>query len=882
MHEVNLITMPRLAPSEGRIHMTVGYGLTISEMVAAALPGISPEHKQWVRVLIGGHAIDRLQWHRIRPKPGVTVLIRVIPGTDTLRSVLSIAVAVAALAFGQFYLAPMLVPTLGTLGANIAGAVATAGLTIAGNLLINALVPVRQPGDRDKDSPTYGITGMRNVANPDGVVPWIAGKHRVAPPYAALPYTEAINDERYIRAIFVFGYGPLEITDLKIGDTPIEKYKEVEFELREGLPGDTPLTLYPDQVIEEALSVSLISTDEPTTRYSPSDVTALSIDITFASGLIGFNDDGDSFPVGIRFSIRYRLVGTPDWTVYAEALTLYGEQTKPAVRTIKWDVATRGRYEVEVLRVSPEAESAQVMDRSDWTALRGYRPEYPIAFDRPLAVAAVKIRGTGQLNGMLDNFNALCSSVCLDYDSGTDTWIERETQNPASLFRYALQGPMTAMPKDDEEIDLGLLEDWHAWCVTKGLKYNRVHDSDGSLWDALSDIAAAGRASPHDRGDKWAVVIDRPQDTVIGHVTPRNSWNFNGTTAYTDFPDAFRVKFLDETNDFEEAERIVPHPGFVGTPELTEELSLPGITDPAIIWKEARKRWYELIHRPHTYTAQQDVEALVHTRGDLAIISHDVIDRTHGFARVKSVSGTLVTLDDVVTMEAGGSYVLRTRDAAGDSIQRTVTTIEGETDTLILTGAGTAPAVDQVALFASTVRQTLEAIVVGVEAGEDLTARLTFVDHAPQIDSLTAAEVPPAWDGRVGEVITVTELTPPVPSITSVAKGLAGDDLGDILVTLLAGSGNPTGSFEVRHRLSGAGTWEGPETAPVGSGAIALEGYADGNTVEIQARARSPGGSLVSAYTASTLFLVTSDTGAILREDGFRILREDGSRLLRG
>src|SRR4051812_24617926 len=44
-------------------------------------------------------------WCRIRPKAGVTVLVRVVPGFDnnTLRSVLTIALSVAAVAAGQIW-----------------------------------------------------------------------------------------------------------------------------------------------------------------------------------------------------------------------------------------------------------------------------------------------------------------------------------------------------------------------------------------------------------------------------------------------------------------------------------------------------------------------------------------------------------------------------------------------------------------------------------------------------------------------------------------------------------------------------------------------------------------------------------------------------------
>ncbi|MHA7870413.1 MAG: phage tail protein, partial [Salipiger thiooxidans] len=104
----------------------------------------------------------------------------------------------------------------------------------------------------------YTLSGWNNQLRPDEPVPWALGRHRYAPPFAARSYTRIIGDEQYIVALFVWGYGRLKISDLRIGDTPIEHYKNVEIEHREGLAGDEPVTLYPRQVIEDGESVELV------------------------------------------------------------------------------------------------------------------------------------------------------------------------------------------------------------------------------------------------------------------------------------------------------------------------------------------------------------------------------------------------------------------------------------------------------------------------------------------------------------------------------------------------------------------------------------------------------------------------------------------------
>jgi len=763
-----------------RLDAVAPAGSTIFEIVAIAIPNVPEPLLPHVRVTIGETVIPREMWMRVRPKPTTIVIVRVAPGNrGALRAALSIAVGVAALAVGQVWAAP-LAGALGFGGSAIATGIAQGVLSgtvlLAGTFLVNSLVPLRQDqaqGAGVAQSPTYSIQGFRNVANPDGFFPCPLGTVRFAPPYAALPYTEVAGGETYIRALFLVGYGPVVIRDIKLGDTPIENFKEVEVEVREGLPGDAPVTLYPTQVLEERLSIDLnqayVGTFGPHTRFTASDAEDVSIDITFANGLFwmhttvsGSTSVTSPLPLTVTIRIRMRLNGVGAWTTVVDwPITAFTQ--KPYSATYRWVLPARGRYEIEVTRLTGDLDELNAFQQNDqfvsvslWSAIRSFRPEYPMNFNHPLALIAVRARATKQLNGVIDNLNCEASRVCLDWD-GAD-WVEQETQNPASLLRFYMQGPMIAYPLEDDEIDLDGLADFHDHCVAKSLAYNRVHDFEQSVFDAWSDIAAAGRASPRDDGERWGVVIDRAQTIVMQHITARNSWGFSGSRDYVRFPDAFRVKFYDETNSYKMAERVVPWPGFVGTPVITESIELPGVTDPDQVWIEARRRQYELIHRRDVYFATMDFEGACARRGDLIQFNHDVLTRTQISARVRAVDGSSVTLDEFVTMETSKTYAIRFRklpSSEGDdlSVLRSVTTVAGEHDTVFVTGSGVLPNVGDLAMFGESDSVTKELIVREVEGAEDLARRFTLVDHAPQIETLADAETPPAWSGRVGEEI---------------------------------------------------------------------------------------------------------------------------------
>lgn len=871
--EMRVLALDSVFDAGARRRIVVPPRSTVADMVAAAYPGAPMAlRRDIVRAFIDGIEVPVEAWSQARPKIGTTVMLRPVPQGDVLRNVLTIAVAVSAVALGQFYgplLANSLVFGAGAGGSGALGSVLSAGITgstlIAGTLLINAFVPARTD---EKQKPTYAIQGMQNQLTPNGAVPFILGFVRYAPPYAARPYTKAVGDYRYVIAAFCSGYGPLEVSDWRIGDTPIERYSDVVLETRQGYPDDARLTLYPQQVIEEPLSVELLTpilpTGGPQIRTTAADCTYCEIDTTYPAGVYGKNKDGADVTFTVAIGTRFRLAGTEAWTT-GPAIVVTSKKPKAITRTTRIDFPTRGRYEIELLRQTTDWDEAdqskrdvQYSGRSSWTALRSFRPEYPINFDKPLALAACQIRATGQLNGTLDALNAMMRTVCPDWDAGTGTWVERTSNNPASLFRYVLTGPAISYPLTADEV--AALGEWHAFCVAKGLTYNRAHDYEASVLDVLSDIAAAGRASPQDSGTAWGVVIDRAMDFVSAHISPRNSWGFQGERPYVVFPDAFRVTFLDETNGFKQAERVVPWPGFEGTPKVVERLDLPGVTNPDMVWRETRRRQHELILRRDTYTVNQDFEATGFGRGDMVRLSHDVLERTQVAARVLSVSGDRVVLDEAVVFERGQAYACRFRMHDGTSVLRPVVGY-GETRVLKLDGQGASPVgptednpSGELALFGPSTRESFACTVKGIEAMENLTARITLVDHAPEIEALIDAEVPPPWSGRVGDEAQETVGAPQVPMILDVVSGrqASGQATTDnpypvvVLMQAAAGETQTVAQFQARYRKVGATAWT-EESAPAAAGSVLLDGYttADkGAQIEVQPRAVANQGTL--------------------------------------
>lgn len=844
--------------SAGTVHF-LPTGLTIHELVQMAAPEASGVHGLRVVLAVGPNRMEipANLWHRVRPKPGARVLVEIVPQGDSLRSVLLAVIQVAAT-----FLAPQVAGFFGIVGKFGVGLVGV-GLSIVGSLLVGALIPVDTADPEQSAGKSNSLSGWNNRARPDEPVPLLFGQRRIAPPFAATSYSEIVGDQQFIRALFCLGYGRLSVSDLRIGDTSIDDYDEVEYELRQGLPDDTPVTLYPNQVLEEAENIELVrplprddagaiingaSVETPVVRQTASDTQIASVILGFGSGLFRVNGNGSIGEAEVSIRIRQRPKGDTVWQE-VETLTIRAASRTPMFRQYSWQFPQRGVWDVELTRMTPEATSTEISDRVALSALQSVRPEYPVNIDAPVALLAVRIRATYQLNGTLASLNALAHRYGPVWDG--QTWSTGLSRNPATAFLLALQGPSNPFPVADGQIDWDGIAEWYEWCDDKNLKFDRELQAGTSLGEALRSIAGAGRALPRHDGARWSVVIDRPDTLVIDHINARNSAGLSWSRTYFEAPDAFRISFEDETNDYEPAERIVPWPGFAGPIEVTEELQLPGKTDPDEIWVEARRRQYELEHRADSFTTVVPGVVRSLTRGDLVMASYDILQSTHIAARVLRVIDRIIELDEFVDIPDGSDYGIRfaPQDAPGTSVVRPVRAGTERTAAVRLLSGAEIPAPGTVVHLGPLGAESIEMKVRSIEGGENMSTVLNLVAAAPQIDALTDAEPPPAWSARVGSPVSNGGQVPPAPrfiSVTSVGGYTPGTEPGEgpqpgpgTLTARLAPSTTAAfivKAFRLEYRATGEAEWLS-QSFPVANGGVTVNGVMTGDAYELRAYA---------------------------------------------
>lgn len=466
-------------------------------------------------------------------------------------------------------------------------------------------------------------------------------------------------------------------------------------------------------------------------------------------------DDNDPETVwsGTDFNVT---AGATDKTLEIAAGTLYSEflvaeekTSSGVIKNFSFKFDAPGQFDVRVRRVTIDSTGANKIDKAFWRKLRTIRNVPPIN-KKGLALTEMKIKVTEKLDGILDSLSGLVTTIAKDWNGSV--WVERATNNPASLIRHVLQGPANARALPDSRLNLIDLQDFHLHCETKGYSFNMVRDFPSDIRSTLRDIAAAGRGTPNLKDGKWGVVFDKVQTIPTQHFSPRNTFNFNGDILYPDLPHGFKIRFFNASKGYRQDSMIVYRDTFdVNNSSKFEELELPGVTDEEQIFILGRYHIAVAERRREEYSFNADIEHLVCTRGDLVKFTNDVplFGITSGRVKVVQDDGTDatgVTVDEPLSMAAGGNYSLRFRKADGTTLVRVLVTNAGLQTTVVFTTKiliANGPQVGDLFMFGTTGKESVDLLVKNIIPLSELNAKLTCVDYAPEVFDADLSPLPP-------------------------------------------------------------------------------------------------------------------------------------------
>ena len=509
------IQLTRNPFEEGRVHSYAFEGETIEHMIVSR--GLRLDEAHGILVAVGGELVPERMFSRVKPKAGALVVIKVIPrGGAKGKAILQIVIGVLMVA-ASIYTMGTTGPqgwaslTAGAKAATVIGGIS--GLMTIGSGITSLVAPppaVPFDGNIPQSADSAALTGTRNTARLHGPIRTVLGKYRVYPDLLGKPFVEQVGNDSILRLLMCFGYGPLDIQDIKIGETPIDQLT-TRYVVHEGWTDDPELTIFRDEVdMDSSIQVELKRIDDDGNPIVPSgimttgaDPKEISIDIAFPGGLIAFDDRGKPQDVTVRFRIEEREIEDPvaAWTNISDPTAgvnsstgfkrispglfdLKLSQRGSITRGLRWPVpsgSTAGAvHQVRITRVSTSApdwseEDNAIQSSAVVPVIKTIRPH--ISSDKKIPNLAkieleINASETG-LSGVIDNLSAICTSIVPEFDVPSQSWgptvgtkdaltdgSMKISRNAAWLFAHVLRGPANSRPIDDSRIDAAGLAVW--------------------------------------------------------------------------------------------------------------------------------------------------------------------------------------------------------------------------------------------------------------------------------------------------------------------------------------------------------------------------------------------------------------------------------------
>jgi len=227
-------------------------GMTIEEILNDEFAGKFSENTM---VTVGDQNVPRDLWPETIAESGSLVRVSTLPAGEYLliaaivATVVSVALTIAGAITGNQYLmiagaaVGLLGMGLGTWGVGLGagltvGTTAISGGTVlavsgialgAANIAAGLIARPQKQKGRDpgfKSSPH--LKGLRNRTRKYEPVSKIYGRVKIAPSYGQLPYSRALGGEQYFFGRFIIGKGPVQVSDIRIGETSIYDFAALQ------------------------------------------------------------------------------------------------------------------------------------------------------------------------------------------------------------------------------------------------------------------------------------------------------------------------------------------------------------------------------------------------------------------------------------------------------------------------------------------------------------------------------------------------------------------------------------------------------------------------------------------------------------------------------
>jgi predicted phage tail protein len=474
--------------------------------------------------------------------------------------------------------------------------------------------------------------------------------------------------------------------------------------------------------------------------------------------------------------------------------------TAPVYSTFKFTPKAPGQYKVRVQRLATSGPyTTNVADRLTWTGITTRFARPPVITEKRHVFMELRIRATSQLNGTLSNLSGVVSSVLDVYDGSN--WEKQYSSNPAWVFCDLLTGQVNKKAVDKSRLHMDSIMEWAEFCdeipdpppgfdyVSPRFSCNFVLDYASSLQNLLGQVCGASQSSLNIIDGRYGVLVDRLKTVPVQIFTPRNSREFSSSRIYSSRPHGLNIKYINPANSWEVAEVTAYDDGYdKDNATLIEDMTSFACTVQEQAWRFGRFMIAQNKLRQETMSITVDFEHLVCTRGDYVQLTQDVM-RVGGFpARVKTVAGNTITINDDLDIDPLLDYGFTFRAKTGQIYTSTLTALEP--DTFELDGPNIPEAGDLIAIGVMG-QIVYDCIVKSISPNDDMSAQIVLVEKADGIYDYESTGDIPEYDPQISQTSDPNFAAPgPVKDLTVADFGYECSDMGigyDYFVDLVWG-----------------------------------------------------------------------------------------------
>jgi predicted phage tail protein len=271
-----------------------------------------PTDCDWL-IGLNGNPVDLTVDGDRRLRADDTIQLVVVPhGKGGVKNILRMAALVAVAVGASLLFAPGGALAFSAFGSAAAGAaIGMTAFSLAGSLLINAVLPPAKPKTDNDDSQSYGYDGAKNTAKQGVAMPVVYGMYRVAGNYVDL-YTQNVGDDQYLYGRTVLSEGKISSVTLPLlNDQPIDTYQAVDWGASMG-GNDEPVNPWFNRNLTQ-FNKNVKLTNAWTSYTTSAPVDQLQVNLAFPRGLVSINDKGKKKNRSAGIEIQYTEKGTANW-----------------------------------------------------------------------------------------------------------------------------------------------------------------------------------------------------------------------------------------------------------------------------------------------------------------------------------------------------------------------------------------------------------------------------------------------------------------------------------------------------------------------------------------------------------------------------------------